>query len=119
MIDMLNNKVAKRILLTAIFLTVCAWPSHLRAGTLSTDVIGMFPKDVGEFAYADLRAARAFSWYPALKEQMLPARFRQFETFLSAAGIDPNSQVEELAWALVPAALPTGAAANTAVPASD
>jgi hypothetical protein len=115
----LNKKIVTRIFLTAIVLAVCAWPSMLRANSLSSDVIGMFPKDVGEFAYADLRAARAYSWFPQLKEQMLPARFRQFETFLASAGIDPNAQVEELAWALVPSALPSGVPANTAVPQSD
>ncbi len=36
-----------------------------------------------------------------LKEQMLPAKFRQFEQFLASAGMDPNTQVEEMAWALV------------------
>jgi hypothetical protein len=69
------------------------------AGTLSTAVIGMFPKDVGEFAYADLKAARRLSWFPQIREQLLPSRFRQFEQFLATAGVDPNTQVEELAWA--------------------
>jgi hypothetical protein len=32
---------------------------------------------------------------------MLPERFRQFEKFLASAGVDPNTQVEELAWGLV------------------
>jgi hypothetical protein len=76
-----------------------AVPQQSSAGTLSTAVIGMFPKDVGEFAYADLKSARKFSWFPQLRDQLLPSRFRQFEQFLSSAGIDPNSQVEELAWA--------------------
>jgi len=71
-----------------------------RAGSLSTSVIGLFPKDVNEFAYADLKAARKLKWFPQLKEQMLPSRFRQFEQFLLSAGIDPNTQVDELAWAL-------------------
>jgi len=75
-------------------------PAASRAGTLSTSVIGLFPKDVNEFAYADLKSARKFKWFAQLKEQMLPGRFRQFEQFLSSAGIDPNTQVEELAWAL-------------------
>src|SRR5580700_11160729 len=113
------GKIIKPILLSAIFMAACAWPSMLRANSLSSDVIGMFPKNVGEFAYADLRAARAFSWFPQLQEQMLPARFKQFESFLAAAGIDPNSQVEELVWALVPSGMPTGATANTAVPKAD
>lgn len=80
---------------------LAAWPGPAHAGTLSTSVIGMFPKDVGEFAYADLKAARRQRWFAQLKDQLLPSRFRQFEQFLASAGIDPNAQVEEVAWALV------------------
>lgn len=76
-------------------------PKPARAGRLGTDVIALFPKDVGEFAYADLKKARTLKWFPQLQEQMLPDRFRQFEKFLASAGVDPNSQVEELAWGLV------------------
>lgn len=68
------------------------------AGTLSTSVIGMFPKDIGEFAYADLKSAHKFPWFPQLRDQLLPSRFRQFEKFLSSAGVDPDTQVDELAW---------------------
>jgi hypothetical protein len=73
------------------------------AGTLSTAIIGMFPKNVGEFAYADLKTARQFTWFRQLHDQMLPSRFRDFESFLSKAGVDSNSQVEELAWGSIPA----------------
>lgn len=75
-----------------------------RAGSLSTAVIGMFPKDIGEFAYADLKTARKYSWFPQLREQMLPSRFRDFEKFLASAGVDPNTQVEELAWGSIQSA---------------
>jgi hypothetical protein len=71
------------------------------AGTLSTQVIGMFPQNVGEFAYADMKTARQYSWFPQLREQMMPSRFRQFEQFLISAGVDPNTQVDELAWAAI------------------
>ncbi len=74
------------------------------AGTLSTSVIGMFPKEIGEFAYADLKSARKFPWFPQLRDQLLPSRFRQFEKFLSSAGVDPDTQVDELAWGGVAAA---------------
>ena len=73
-----------------------------KAGGLGADTIGLFPKGVGEFAYADLKKARTMKWYPALEQQMLPEKFRQFEKFLAAAGIDTNTQVDELTWALVP-----------------
>lgn len=107
------------LMLAALLAVLCVVPVAARAGSLSAAVIGMFPQNVGEFAYADLRQARTLAWFPQLKEQMLPARFKQFEQFLASAGIDPNSQVEELAWALIPAALPAGAARDTAVPTSE
>lgn len=78
------------------------------AGTLSTSVIGMFPKDIGEFAYADLKSAHKFPWFPQLRDQLLPSRFRQFEKFLSSAGVDPDTQVDELAWGGVAAAQDKG-----------
>src|SRR5258705_8919463 len=78
-----------------------AVPKPARAGRLGVDIIALFPKEVGEFAYADLKKARSLKWFPQLREQMLPDRFRQFEKFLAAAGVDANSQVDELAWGLV------------------
>jgi hypothetical protein len=33
-------------------------PKSAQAGRLGADVIGMFPRDVGEFGYADLKKAR-------------------------------------------------------------
>src|SRR6266478_3444122 len=71
------------------------------AQSLGADTIALFPKNVGEFAYANLKQARSQKWFPQLQEQMLPERFKQFEKFLASAGVDPNSQVEELAWGLV------------------
>lgn len=76
-------------------------PKPAMAGRLSPDIVALFPKEVGELAYADLKKARTMKWFPQLQEQMLPDRFRQFEKFLASAGVDPNSQVEELAWGLV------------------
>ena len=76
-------------------------PGSARADRLGTDIIALFPKEVGEFAYADLKKARTMKWFPQLQEQMLPERFRQFEKFLASAGVDPNTQVDELAWGLV------------------
>src|SRR5437773_11896268 len=77
-------------------------PGATRAQHLGNDTIALFPKNVGEFAYANLKQARTQKWFPHLQEQMLPERFRQFERFLASAGVDPNSQVEEVAWGLIP-----------------
>jgi len=112
---------ARRAFWAATLLAAIALlPTVCRAGTLGTDIIGLFPKDVGEFAYADLKKARQFKWFPQLKEQMLPGRFRQFEQFLASAGVDPNAQVEELAWALVPVSMTKSASGTSAgVPAGE
>ena len=96
-------------------------PQPARANRLSTDIIALFPKEVGEFAYADLKKARGMKWFPQLQEQLLPERFRQFEKFLAAAGIDPNTQVEELAWGLVAEGVSgkAGGAGSSAVPSGE
>ena len=86
------------ILMAVALAAMISVPGRTSAGTLNTSIIGMFPKSVGEFAYADLKAARKLTWFPQVREQMLPSRFRDFEKFLTSAGIDPNTQVEEMAW---------------------
>ena len=97
------SQALRRILAAGAVLVLSAAASKpVKAGSLGADTIALFPKDTGEFAYADLKKARTMKWFPALQEQMLPERFRQFEKFLASAGVDPNTQVEELAWALVP-----------------
>lgn len=97
--------MAGAVVLGAIFSAI---PPRSAAGSLSTAVLGMFPKDVGEFAYADMKSARKYAWFPQLRDQILPARFRQFEQFLASAGVDPNTQVDELAWGGITVAKTSG-----------
>src|SRR5436309_14705324 len=78
-----------------------ALPKSTRAGRLGPDIIALFPKEIGEFAYPDLKKARSLKWFPQLQEQMLPDRFRQCARFLAAARVDPNSQVDASAWGRV------------------
>jgi len=85
----------------ALFTLALAGGKVSSAQRVGPDTIALFPKNVGEFAYANLKQARAQKWFPQLQQQLLPERFRQFEKFLASAGVDPNSQVEELAWGLV------------------
>jgi hypothetical protein len=96
------GRTIRRLVAASILMAMAlAMPKPARAGRLGTDIIALFPKEIGEFAYADLKKARSQKWFPQLQEQMLPDRFRQFEKFLASAGVDPNSQVDELAWGLV------------------
>jgi len=92
-------------------------PAPAAASPVNSDIISMFPKNAGEIAYANLKAARQYPWFESLKEQMLPARFKQFEAFLKSACIDPDSQAEELTWAMVPS-MPANATA-TSVPSGE
>jgi hypothetical protein len=119
----LGPRVGMRQLLAVVALaslTLFA-PRPARAGRLGADIIALFPKEVGEFAYADLKKARGLPWFPQLQEQMLPDRFRQFEKFLASAGVDPNTQVEELAWGLVAEGVTakTAGVGNSAVPTGE
>jgi hypothetical protein len=109
----------KKILTLAVLIAVAfGWAGTSRAGSLGSDIISLFPKETGEFAYADLKEARQFPWFAQLKEQMLPSKFRDFEQFLASAGVDPNTQVTELAWALV-ADKATADAGGGSVPSSE
>lgn len=116
------NGTLRRFAAISILAAVAlAAPKPAKAGRLGSDIIALFPKDVGEFAYADLKKVRTLKWYPQLQEQMLPERFRQFEKFLASAGVDPNSQVDELAWGLVPEGMTakTEDTGSTAVPTGE
>jgi hypothetical protein len=101
-----------------MMLAVLARP--VKASGVSADTIALFPKNTGELGYVDLKKARGEKWFPALREQILPEKFKQFEKFLASAGVDPNSQVDEMVWGLVPDA--TGKddkGASTGVPSSE
>jgi hypothetical protein len=74
-----------------------------RAGSLITEVVSVFPGDATEFAFADLQQARSLGWFPELQKEVLPGQLRPFEELLAAPGMDRDSRVEELAWAIVPA----------------
>ena len=87
--------------LAGLLALALAFPRPSRAAKLGNDIVGLFPKNIEEFAYADLKKARQFKWFTQLEQQILPSRLRQFEQFLASAGIDPNTQVEELAWGVV------------------
>jgi hypothetical protein len=91
-----------------LFAALALAPQPSSASSLSTAVMGMFPKEVGEFTYADLKSARKFPWFNQLKEQLLPSHFRDFEKFLASAGVDPNTQVDELAWGAITATKTSG-----------
>ena len=112
------SRLAGATVVVAMVLCTAQISSAQRVGP---DTIALFPKNIGEFAYANLKQARSQKWFPQLQEQMLPERFRQFEKFLASAGVDPNSQVEELAWGLIAEGVTdkTSGTGSTAVPTGE
>ena len=72
----------------------------LRAESLGANVIALFPKGVTEFGYADLKQARKLPWMKQFEQQTLPASYAEFQDFLRAVGIDPDTQINQLAWSL-------------------
>jgi len=100
-------KTALAVWLLFALTIVVAKPAS--AGGVGADTVGLFPKETGEFGYVDLKKARTMKWFPALEQQILPERFRQFQKFLASAGVDPNTQVDELVWGLVPDSTTTNA----------
>lgn len=115
-------KFSSKLIAAATFAVFAlATPKPAQAGRLGADKIALFPKQIAEVGYADLKKARTLKWFGQLQEQLLPERFRQFEKFLAAAGVDPNTQVEELAWGLSPEGVTakTAGTGSTAVPTGE
>lgn len=117
---MLKNKLRMSFAACALVALSAALAKPAKAGGVGADTVGLFPKDTGEFGYVDLKKARTLKWFPALQEQVLPERFRQFEKFLASAGVDPNTQVDELVWGLVPEQMAKNdKGGSTTVPSSE
>jgi hypothetical protein len=95
-----------RLLCRGFAISLLLLAPALYAGSLDNSVIGLFPKDVGQFAYLNMAEARQLTWFAQFQQQVLPASVIGFEQFVSAAGINPNSQIDQIAWAY-------GSAANS------
>jgi hypothetical protein len=93
----------------AILATVILTPHLAEASGLDTSVVEMFPKDVAQLSYLDLKAVRQQPWFAIAEQFLLPLRFRKLEIFLSAAGLDVETQVDTLAWGTVSATKTTPA----------
>jgi len=119
--EMWKDTIPRFVAAAMLVAVSLAAPKPARAGRVGEDTIALFPKETGEFGYADLKKARSVKWFPQLEQQVLPERFKQFQKFLASAGVDPNSQVDELAWGLVAdnADANASAAGSTAVPTGE
>jgi hypothetical protein len=91
----------KVLVLAAALVTLS--PSAVRAERLGADVISLFPEKLGEFAYADLKAARSQKSLAVLEAQFLPGALAQIQSLLSADHINLLQQADGVAWGFIPA----------------
>jgi hypothetical protein len=92
-------------ILAAVILT----PYFTNGSGVDASVVEMFPKEVAELSYLDLKAARQQPWFTVAEQNLLPMRFRKLEFLLSNAGLNVETQVDTLAWGTVPATKTSGA----------
>jgi hypothetical protein len=65
-----KSKMNPKLMYMAVIVPASfAWASVARAGSLPTEVIGIFPPDVAEFAIADLQQARSLAWFRSYKKK--------------------------------------------------
>ncbi|MGA8035897.1 MAG: hypothetical protein WA823_14430 [Candidatus Acidiferrales bacterium] len=84
------------IILTIVSVTAGA----VRGDCVDHHVVGMFPKAIAEFACANLDSAKTLPWFNDFKGQVLPQQLYGFDQFLVSAGVNPNSDVNQIAWGI-------------------
>ena len=88
----------RHIVLFALFFAAWAQPS--RADCVDDSVVSLFPRNVAEFACANLAAVKTLTWFNDFKGQVLPSELYGFDQFLVSAGVNPNTQVKQIVWAV-------------------
>lgn len=87
-------------LIAAIMLLFLVTPlTH--AAALDSSVLAMFPKNISECGYADIKTARGFPWFPQFQAQIVPVALYGFEQFLEAAQLQQTPVIDEVAWARI------------------
>ena len=96
----MRARLLSRVLGAGVFLFLSA--PLLCGAELRTEVLSWLPRESGEVAFVELKELRASPHYDLLKQRLVPSRFREFEQFLTSAGIQLERDLEWVAWALVP-----------------
>jgi hypothetical protein len=97
-----SKNLIRVLALCAAMISLPAKPAC--AERLGADVISLFPEKLGEFAYADLKAARSQKSLALLEAQFLPGTLSQIQSLLSADHVDLLQQADGVAWGFIPAA---------------
>jgi hypothetical protein len=106
----------KALVLAAAIVSLA--PKAVSAERLGADVISLFPEKLGEFAYADLKAARSQKSLAVLEAQFLPGILSQIQSLLAAERIDLLQQADGVAWGFIPASPYSAADSQTSAVAA-
>lgn len=87
----------RRVVFSVCFLAatvLCASP--LFAQYAGSDALASFPADTQQMAYTNLATLRTVPQYPLIQAHLMSPQLRNLETLLQSAGVDPDTQVNEL-----------------------
>ena len=85
----------KRLMVLALVLASAA---GVQAASLGSSARAIIPADVQQIISVDYRTLKASPTALALKDRVLPDNLKQFETALKGFGIDPEQEIEQLAF---------------------
>lgn len=92
------DRVKRKLLSLALFLLCGSLPAW--AAALGTSTRSAIPAEVQQIIVVDYRAFNDSASARSLKERLTTPRLRQFEAALRKAGIVPEKEVEQLAFAM-------------------
>jgi hypothetical protein len=87
----------KRFALVPMFLLLASF--SISAAPLATSARTVIPKEVQQIICVDYRSLKASPTALALKDRVLPPNLKEFESALRGLGIDPDKDLESLAFA--------------------
>jgi hypothetical protein len=79
-----------------VFVAACFFAAPLYAQYAGQDALASFPDDTQQMAYTNLATLRTIPQYPLIEAHLMSPQLRNLENLLKSAGIDPDTQVNEL-----------------------
>lgn len=100
------QRLALTGLLTALFAGLLFAPPASAQSALRSDVVYLLPQESSQVVFVDLQALRASPHYKPLRRRLVTSRVAAYERFLRSLGIDPEKDLDWVAWVRVPVGSP-------------
>ena len=89
-------------LLPALLAVFFLAPPAAAQSALRSDALYLLPQESSLVAFVDLQALRASPHHELLRQRLLTSRAAAYERFLRSLGIDPEKDLDWVAWVRVP-----------------